>query len=106
MRMVHLRRVMTAADDARLTVVLPVPVVRAVWGSSVAAERDIRERIVLALFAEGKLSSGKAAGLLGASRWNFMDLLVRQKVPWPITPEDVEQDLARLDAVMSGEGRA
>lgn len=98
-------RVMIVADDARLTVVLPLPVVSTVWGSNVAAERDIRERVVLALFAEGKVSSGKAAELLGVSRWDFMDLLVKRQVPWPIMPEDVEQDLAALERVMSGEGR-
>lgn len=88
------------ADKVRLVVELPASTVSMVWGSSQVAEADLRERAVLGLFSDGKISSGTAAELLGLSRWDFLDLLVRRQVAWPIRPEDVAEDMATLERVM------
>lgn len=88
------------ADKVRLIVELPGSTVSMVWGNAQVAEADLRERAVLGLFAEGRISSGKAAELLGMSRWDFLDLLVRRQVAWPIRPEDVAEDVSTLQRVM------
>lgn len=92
-------------DKVRLVVELPASTVSMVWGTSQVAEADLRERAVLGLFSDGKISSGKAAELLGLSRWDFLDLLVRRQAAWPTRPEDVAADVATLQRVMGPESR-
>ena len=83
-------------EGARLVLTLPNDTVIEVWGSPAAAERDILERIVLDLFAEGRLPPGRAAKVLGLSYADFLDLIVRKRVPWPYGTEDFEADLKTL----------
>ncbi len=65
-------------------------------GSTDAAERDVRERVILGLFAEGRLSAGKAAELLGVRVPDLLDLITRRNVPWPYGPEDLAADVEAL----------
>ena len=71
---------LVAFDKVRLVVELPASTVSMVWGTSQVAEADLRERAVLGLFSDGKISSRKAAELPGLPRWDFFDLLVRRQV--------------------------
>lgn len=84
------------AQETRLGVQFPSATVSALWGSVEAAERDIRERVILSLFADGQLSMGKAAELLGMPYADFMDLVLHHKVPWPYGPDDLRQDVEVL----------
>lgn len=87
-------------DETKLDVKLPTATVAALWGSAKEAEKDIRERVILSLFAEGQISAGKAAEILALAYTDFLDLLVRRRVPWPYGPDDLRQDvetLRRLD---------
>jgi predicted HTH domain antitoxin len=95
---------MPDSERVRLVVELPTSTVSLIWGSVEAAEADLRERTVLSLFAEGKIASGTAAGLLGLSRWDFLDLLVRRGVAWPISPEEAAEDVSTLERVMPPDG--
>jgi predicted HTH domain antitoxin len=94
---------MALPGDVDLTVKLPEPTVAEVWGSAENVRRDILERVVLSLFAEGRLSAGKAAELLGLPYRDFMQLLVQRKIPWPYDLEDLKDDLAEVERVMRGE---
>ena len=45
-------------------------------------ERLAREALLVRLYALGKISSGKAARVLGITRWAFLDLLNRYNVSY------------------------
>lgn len=49
---------------------------RASWG------RSLKERVVLELFLEGQVSSGKAAEWLGVTKREFLALLDRRDLPY------------------------
>jgi hypothetical protein len=49
-----------------------------------------REALYSQFFERGLLSSGRAAQLLGITRWDFLDLLDRYSVSY--FDEDIEQD--------------
>lgn len=44
-------------------------------------ETSLRKWAVLELVRAGKLSSGKAAEILGITRWDFMDLMSEYDIP-------------------------
>lgn len=45
-------------------------------------ERHVNEWLVLSLFTEGHISSGKSAQLLGISRIQFLDLLKQRNIAY------------------------
>ena len=51
-------------------------------------ETSVRRWAVLELVRTGKLSSGKAAEVLGMTRWDFMELMSDQNIPMADFPED------------------
>lgn len=51
-------------------------------------ERRLKEWLAISLFAEGRISTGKAAKLLGIPRLAFIDLLHR----WGISYLDLDAD--------------
>lgn len=60
---------------------------------------EARERQVLALYRLGDLSLGKAAELLGVSRWDLPHLMQRHGIDLNLTAEEIKEDadlLARL----------
>ena len=55
----------------------------------------LRELAVVELFREGRLSSGKAAEILGITRVEFLALLSHLRVPFfDQDPEDLQRDIA------------
>lgn len=57
--------------------------------------RRAREWVILELFQEGEISSGKAAEILGLSRSRFLELLNARKLPYlDAGPGELERDLA------------
>ena len=76
-----------------LTLELPEELV-ALLGSPEAAAAKAREALVLALLREGQISQGKAAHLLGLTRWDILDLMVQHQIPsGPATPEELRQEV-------------
>ena len=58
-------------------------------------EASLRKWAVLELLRAGKLSSGKAAEILGMTRWEFMELMSDYDVPMADFPEEeLERQLA------------
>jgi predicted HTH domain antitoxin len=53
--------------------------------------RQAREWVLLELFQEGKISSGKAAEMLGLSKAQFLDLLNQRNLPY------LDADLRNLE---------
>jgi predicted HTH domain antitoxin len=65
-----------------------------------------KEWIVLELFREGKISSGKAGELLGMSRVKFIDLLDQYTIPYlDLSPEELASDVqVAMDAAKGTNG--
>lgn len=57
----------------------------------------IREAAVLELYREGKLSSGKAAEVLGMERFEFIRYAGTKGIPYiRLTPEELEEEVSLL----------
>ncbi len=60
-------------------------------------EQRVREWLALSLFTEGRISSGKAAELLGISRVAFPDLLNDRGIAYfDLTEEEWAEEVATL----------
>lgn len=78
---------------ATLTVELPGELV-AELGSPEELAAQARRALVLDLLREGRISQGKAASLLGITRWDILDLMARYQIPsGPQTAAEMEQDI-------------
>ena len=75
-----------------------VPDFAATYGlDSEEVENRLKEWLVLSLYTEGKISSGKAAHLLGISRLAFFDLLHRTGISYfDMDKKEVASDLDAL----------
>jgi predicted HTH domain antitoxin len=63
--------------------------------------RRVREWVVLELFQEGQISSGKAAEILGFSKARFLELLDQRDLPYhDASAEDLKRELAAAEAAM------
>lgn len=80
-----------------LTLDLPEELL-ALLGSPEAAAARAREALVLDLLREARISQGKAARLLGITRWDILDLMARRQIPsGPETPEELEQEIETIE---------
>jgi len=69
-------------------------------------EPQLRQLIALELFRQNRISSGKAAELLGISKTAFIQLLARHSIPYfTETPEELDAQVTavkrKLDASTS-----
>ena len=63
-------------------------------GPSESLSDRVRESLVLSLLRDASISQGKAAQLLGITRWTMMQLMVRHCIPsGPETAEEMRQEL-------------
>jgi predicted HTH domain antitoxin len=63
-------------------------------------QRRLTEWLVLSLFSEGRISSGKAARLLGISRVAFLGLLRARGIAYVnYTAEELAEEFAAVDAL-------
>ena len=69
-------------------------------------ERRVNQWLVLSLFTEERLSSGKAARLLGISRIQFLALLRQHGIAYVDYSEDeLNEEFAAVDALPAGPGK-
>ena len=65
----------------------------------------LRELIVLEMYRERQISSGKGAELLGMSKWEFIQFAARHDVPY--FDESAEELTAEVEVVQqTGRGRS
>jgi predicted HTH domain antitoxin len=63
-------------------------------------QRRITEWLVLSLFSEGHISSGKAARLLNISRVDFLALLRARGIAYiNYTPDELAEEFAAVEAL-------
>ncbi|HLF88297.1 MAG TPA: UPF0175 family protein [Anaerolineales bacterium] len=61
------------------------------------ASEEMLRAFVLSLYRRDKISSGKAAGLLGMHRLDFIRLLADEGIPYlEYTPEELDADVQAL----------
>lgn len=64
-------------------------------------ERRLREMVVIELFREGRISSGKGAELLDLPLWDFLKLLASYDIDYfAQTPEELETEVEKLEKLM------
>lgn len=64
--------------------------------------RQAKEWVLLGLFQGGKISSGKAAEVLGLSKVQFLDLLNQRNLPYLDTDlKDLEREVVAFEAVLA-----
>jgi predicted HTH domain antitoxin len=60
-------------------------------------EREISEIVALHLYSQGQVSSGTAAGIIGISRVEFLQLAGKAKIPmFEFSPEELENELKEI----------
>jgi len=57
---------------------------------------ELRVELGLFLYAQGRLSAGKARELAGMSLWKFRQLLASRGIPIHLEVKDVEQEVETL----------
>jgi len=92
-------------EPLRFEVELPLEILSLPGISRESLGRQAREWIVLELFREGRISSGKAAEVMGVSTGQFIDLLSRLEVPYlTATPTELADELASAEAARETRG--
>lgn len=65
-------------------------------------QRRVSEWLVFSLYAEGKISSGKAAGLMGISRIEFIKLLQTRGISFiNYTEDEIKEELESAKKIPS-----
>jgi predicted HTH domain antitoxin len=66
--------------------------------SAEAASKELLRAFVLSLYRQDRISSGKAARLLGIDRLEFIRLLAKEKIPYlDYTPEELQAERDTLE---------
>jgi len=78
------------------TVVMQVSIPEILFSFGIGKEqvqRDIKKWLVISLFREGRISSGKAGSLLSLSRREFLDLLDKEGIAYfDYSTEELEDE--------------
>lgn len=81
--------------DTDTVITLP----RDVLESARMSAEEAKQELAVSLYAQGRLSVGKARELAGMSLWAFRQLLALRGVPSHYDVPDLEEDLATLRAL-------
>ena len=60
---------------------------------------ELKLEIAIALYAQGRLSIGKARELADMPLWTFRHILAARQIPPHLAPDDVDADVATLQAL-------
>jgi predicted HTH domain antitoxin len=85
------------ASEAVFEVRVPTPLLQ-LGIDEKEIQRRITEWLVLSLFSEGRISSGKAARLLSISRVEFLNLLRARGIAYiNYTPDELAEEFAAVE---------
>ncbi len=83
----------------KIEIELPRDLLAALNIAETDLSRRAQEWVILELFQEGEISSGKAAEILGTTKARFLDLLAQRGLPYlDAGPRDLERVLAVAEA--------
>ncbi len=77
-----------------VTIEIPEPFAGSFGATDVEAARNVRLELAIHMYREGKWSTRRAGEFTGLNRWQFMEVLMARRVPFPYTVEMLEQDFA------------
>jgi predicted HTH domain antitoxin len=77
-----------------LTLEIPAEFARSFGATDEEALRNAHLELALEMYREGRWSTRKAAEFAGMNRWQFMDILMARKIPFPCDVEMAAQDFA------------
>jgi len=60
-------------------------------------ERRVKVELALRLYQKGIISMGQARRLAGLSKWDFLELLAKEKIPLSYDVEELEKDLKTVE---------
>ncbi len=84
----------------KIQISFPTEVLESLFSSYQDDAEIIREAAVLEFYREGKLSSGKAAEILGMERFEFIRYAGRKGIPFiRISPEELEEEVMLLEEI-------
>ncbi|TVR63590.1 MAG: UPF0175 family protein [Candidatus Competibacteraceae bacterium] len=85
------------------TIEIQVPETLQSWGfDHEKIQHCVLEWIVLTLFTDERISSGKAAALLGISRIEFLNLLRKRGIAYvDFSAEELDEEFAAVEALKS-----
>lgn len=61
--------------------------------------QQLKTELAISLYAQGRLSVGKARQLTDLSLWEFRQLLTTRRIPVHFDQDDLKDDLATLEAL-------
>jgi predicted HTH domain antitoxin len=80
-------------DNRTVTFELPEDLL-ALLGPPEAVSARAKEALVLELLRETEISQGKAAELLGLTRWEILDIMAERQIPsGPRTAEEMREEI-------------
>ena len=86
------------AVHIKLTLRFPEDISRCLGAEDVA--NKAKEVLVMQLLREHKISQGKAAFLLGVTRWELFDLMAKYEISViDLTPEELEKELRTVRSI-------
>jgi predicted HTH domain antitoxin len=86
-------------SDTILEIRLPTPLLNFGIGK-IEVQRRATEWLVLSLFTEERISSGKAASLLNITRSEFLDLLRQRGIAYlDFSDEELAEEFAAVEAL-------
>lgn len=86
------------SDSLSISITLPGEIA-ALLGAPGQVNETARRYIILGLFQDARISSGKAAELLGFTSRGFIALLRRNEIPYfRLDPGDWDSEVARIRA--------
>jgi len=87
------------ADTTSFEVHIPAPLLQLGLDQN-EIQRRLTEWLVLSLFTEGRISSGKAARLLNITRMEFLALLRARGIAYVnYTPDELAEEFAAVEAL-------
>jgi predicted HTH domain antitoxin len=87
----------------RFQVDLPEEVLSAFGWTDAEVPQKVREALVMELLRKHAISQGRAAELLGFSRWDLYEVMGRYQVPAiELTPEELKREIA--EEIKGGKG--
>ena len=60
-------------------------------------ERRVKVELALRLYQKGIISMGQARRLAGLSKWDFLELLAKEKIPLSYDVEELGKDLKTVE---------
>ena len=67
---------------------------------------ELKVEMALHLYAQGRLSIGKARELAGMALWEFRQLLASRRIPPHYGVQDLDEDVATFDWSVGGASRS